>query len=220
MSDEEKKLAMHAHGIAPRSAESPPVPDQLRTEMRPIESVKRYWRNPRSKQNIEKMVNSLNAYGWRQPIVVDVDGVIIVGDTRYIGGQARGDTHVPVWVARDLSKADAAAYRIADNRIAEESEWDVDALTAELKLLQELGFSELAELEMKTGFDPEELDRYLGNDAEGHTLEPVDVHAFPPYTWALIGIPTVRYHEIAEFVEAIAATPDLFCEVTVNDEKP
>jgi site-specific DNA-methyltransferase (adenine-specific) len=166
------------------------------------------------------MANSLREFGWRQPIVVDESNNIIVGDTRYLGAQQLGMTHVPVWPAADLPPEKVHAYRLADNRLAEESEWDDEALTAELKLLQELGISNLDDMQTLTGFDQSELDQYLGGDTTGHTLEPVDVQEFPPYTWALIGVPTARYHEIAESIEAIAAHPEFFCEVTVNDDRP
>jgi hypothetical protein len=199
--------------------ELPPVPPSMRTAMWPIHNVHRYWRNPRRKQNIAKMVASLDRYGWRQPIVVDEAGVIIVGDTRYLGAQSRGDTHVPVWVAADLTAAQTHAYRVADNRIAEETEWDESALAAELELLQQLGITSTEELEEATGFDEEELNKYLGGDDGAHHLEPIDVNPFPPYTWVLIGIETARYFEIAEQIEHIT-TRECFVEVTANDQKP
>ena len=197
---------------------APPVPDSMRTEMVPIDTVVRYWRNPRRKQNIEKIAGSLRQYGWRQPIVVDAEYVVIVGDSRYLGARANNETHVPVWVARDLSEAAVHAYRIADNRIADETEWDDELVRAELQLLQQLG---IAELDEATGFDDEELRRYLGGDDDDeHQLEPLVVKDFPPYTWVLVGVPTERYHEIADAVERIVTAPDVFCEITAADLAP
>lgn len=201
--------------------DSPAVPASLVTDMVPIGTIKRYWRNPRRKQNVEKIANSIRAFGFRQPLVVDGDGVIIVGDTRFLGAQSLHLTHVPVWWARDLSPDKVAAYRLADNRIADESEWDETALAQELHLLQELGIADVGQLEALTGFDEAELNRYLDvADEDARQLVPVEVREFPPYTWVLVGIATERYVEIAEHVEAIAAIQDLFCEVSVNDDKP
>lgn len=224
MSDEEVRGGFGPHGrdddeseLENLIREEPDVPASMQTHMVAVDQVKRYWRNPRRKQNIEKMVESLTRYGWRQPIVVDAELVIIVGDTRYLGATTKGETHVPVWIARDLTEAQVAAYRIADNRIAEETEWDDEALAEELKLLQSLGVDDLGQA---TGFDEKQLDKILGEAGdEANRLEPIEVEPFPPYTWVLIGIPTPRYFEIAEHIEAISAT-DAFCEVTANDEKP
>lgn len=198
---------------------TPAVPVSMRTEMWPIGRVQRYTGNPRKDKNIAKMVAMLNEYGWRQPITVDKDGVIVTGDTRYLGGQARGDSHVPVWVARDLTEQQIHAYRIADNRMAEESDWDRGALAAELALLESMGVDTRDELQTLTGFDETELDRYLKDATEAtRTLDVVDVQPFPVTTWVLIAIPTVRYVEIAEHIERIAGVPEIFCEVTANDE--
>jgi ParB-like chromosome segregation protein Spo0J len=191
----------------------------MRTEMRPIAEVKRYWRNPRKKQNIDKMAAALVRFGWRQPIVVDKNGTIIVGDTRYLGAMANGYTHVPVWPATDLTEAQVHAYRIADNRLAEESEWDEAFLTAELELLQTLGI-ERSELEEATAFNEKELAGYLDVEEPDHTLSAMEVNPFPPFTWVLIGIPTERYYEIAEAIEQISGVPDIFAEVSANDQKP
>lgn len=105
--------------------------------------VKPYEKNPRriTQQAIDKVAASLERFGWRQPIVVDKDGVIVVGHTRWLAAMALGYDKVPVHVASDLSPAEARAYRIADNRTGEESEWDFDLLTEELSGLGDLDFS-------------------------------------------------------------------------------
>lgn len=194
----------------------PAVPLSMRTEMRPISEVNRYWRNPRRKQNIEKLAASLRRYGWRQPIVIDGDGTIIVGDTRYLAAQANNESHVPVWVAADLTDAETHAYRIADNRLADEAEWDDALIADELRLLQQLGVDEL---EAATGFDEKELASYLEVAADSdHVLEKIEITQFPKMTWVLIGVPTNQFIEIADEIEKIKRVPDIFCEVTANDD--
>jgi site-specific DNA-methyltransferase (adenine-specific) len=194
----------------------PPVPDSMQTRMLPIAQVRRYWKNPRRKQNVDKLAALIRRYGWRQPLVVDQAHVIVAGDSRYLAAEANAETHVPVWVAADLSESEAIAYRLADNRIAEESEWDENLLKAELQLLQSIGIGALDELADATAFDPDELERLLSDAGEG-TLEPVPIAQFPPHTWVLIGIPTGQYPAIAEHVEAITLVPEAFVEVTAND---
>src|ERR1700726_3533378 len=105
---------------------------------------------------IDAVAASIKEFGFRQPIVVDEQGVIIVGHTRYFAALKLGMTEVPVHVAVGLTPAQARAYRIADNQTATLSSWDEDKLPLELMGLQEMGF----DLAM-TGFSCDELLRLL-----------------------------------------------------------
>lgn len=131
---------------------------RLDVETWPIERVVPYARNPRRvpDEAVSKVAASIREFGWRQPIVVDPDGVVIVGHVRLLAAQRLGLTEVPVHVARDLTPAQAKAYRIADNRVAEATTWD-DALLA-------LEFEDLASMDVDlalTGFDPSVFDPVL-----------------------------------------------------------
>lgn len=89
-----------------------------------------YAKNPRRNEAaVAKVTASLREYGFRQPIVVDEAGVVIAGHTRLLAAKALGLETVPVHVAAGLSPAQVRAYRLADNRTAQEAEWD-DALLA------------------------------------------------------------------------------------------
>ena len=123
----------------------------------PIDRVRPYDANPRtiSPAAIDKVAASLQAFGWRQPLVVDSDGVLIVGHTRLAAAQQLGLTEVPVHVADTLTADQVRAYRLADNRTHDEATWDEDLLAAELAKVTE------ADLIAVTGFDTAELDRYL-----------------------------------------------------------
>lgn len=102
----------------------------------PLESIKPYDSNPRrNDEAIDFVARSIQQYGFRQPIVVDKDMVIVVGHTRYKAALKLGLATIPVHVARDLTPEQAKAYRIADNRSHELSEWDDEKLIAELKAL-------------------------------------------------------------------------------------
>ena len=133
---------------------------------RPIESIQPYANNPRSNDDaVDAVAASIREFGFRQPIVVDEEGVVVVGHTRYKAALKLGLTTVPVHVAVGLSPAQAKAYRIADNKTAAMSSWDDDKLPLELAQLQEMNF----DLDL-TGFSGDELLRLLGSEAnEGET---------------------------------------------------
>jgi ParB-like chromosome segregation protein Spo0J len=92
----------------------------------PIENLKPYKDNCRKipQPAVDKVAVSIEAYGMRQPIVVDKDGVIICGHTRLLAAKKLGLTQVPVHVAANLTPAQVRAYRLMDNRSHEESDWD------------------------------------------------------------------------------------------------
>ena len=80
--------------------------------MRSIDSIRPYSDNPRDNDDaVDAVVASLREFGFRQPLVVDADGVIVVGHTRYKAAIALGPTEVPVHVASELTSAQAKAYR-------------------------------------------------------------------------------------------------------------
>ena len=109
-------------------------------EMRPVTSIRPYENNPRlNDDGVEAVARSIQEFGFRQPIVVDEDGVIIVGHTRYKAAIKLGLETVPVHVAVGLSPEQARAYRLADNQTATLSHWDDDKLPFELAELQRVG---------------------------------------------------------------------------------
>lgn len=132
-----------------------------------------YERNPRKNlQAVAKVAASIREYGWRQPIVVDEAMVVLAGHTRLLAAKQLGERKVPVHIAEGLSAAQAKAYRLADNRVAEEAEWDTDLLRLELHDLESLG-APLAPL----GFDDKELAALLAS--VGGLLEDADPDEVP-----------------------------------------
>jgi DNA modification methylase len=147
----------------------------MQIELRPIEQVKPYAGNPRQNDEaVDAVVASLREFGFRQPIVVDADGVVIVGHTRLKAAQKLGLKQVPVHVATDLSPEKVRAYRIADNQTASIAEWDYELLPIELSALQEANY-DLGIL----GFDQEELTRIMSGDVQEGLTDPDDV-PLPP----------------------------------------
>ena len=148
---------------------------QFDIEIRGIDSIRPYDNNPRKNdQAVDAVAGSLREFGFRQPIVVDSDGVIIVGHTRYKAALQLSLTKVPVHVATDLSPDQVRAYRLADNRTSEISEWDYEILPIELAELQTAGFdmSLLA-------FDDKELAQLLEPDVKQGLTDPDDIPESP-----------------------------------------
>jgi len=151
---------------------SAPNEGGYKVETWPLEKILPYPGNPRTitDKAVEKVAKSLKTYGWRQPIVVDEGGVIVVGHTRRLAAKALGLTEAPVHVARGLTASQIRAYRIADNRVADETEWDRDKLILELGNLSDLDVN-LEDL----GFDEVDLGKLLG-EAFAPTLAPEADH--------------------------------------------
>lgn len=148
----------------------------MNVEMMAIDRVIPYARNPRKNAAaVPKVAAAIREFGWRQPIVVDESMVIIVGHTRLEAARVLGQTEVPVHIARGLSPQQVKAYRLADNRIAEEAEWDDEMLSIELQDLDSAEFP----LDL-TGFDGDELDRLLADETGGEDAAGEDVVEDPP----------------------------------------
>jgi len=160
----------------------------MHVEMRPITSIRPYDRNPRiNDPAVDAVAASIKKFGFRQPIVVDECGVIIVGHTRYKAALKLGLETVPVHVATGLSPAEAKAYRLADNQSSRLSDWDYDRLVTELTELHEVKF----DLDV-IGFSAQDLASLLTGTTEGLTdpdavPEPPDAAITQPGDLWLLG---------------------------------
>src|ERR1700720_4303604 len=106
----------------------------LTIEIWPIDKPIDYPQNARkwTQKAVEKVAASIREYGWRQPVVVDAQGVIVIGHLRRAAGRWLRLREVPVHVAWDLSPEQIRGLRLADNRTNEESDWNEDLLKLEL----------------------------------------------------------------------------------------
>ena len=138
----------------------------MKIEIADINTIKPYPNNPRKLSDIaiEKVAKSIKEFGFRQPIVVDKDKVIVVGHTRYRASKKLGYKQVPITIAENLTKEQINAYRIADNRTNEEAKWDDELLKTELKELDYKDF----DLKM-TGFDDKQINDLLFEEKQGLT---------------------------------------------------
>ena len=140
----------------------------MKIEIADINSIKPYENNPRklSEKAIETVAMSLKEYGFRQPIVVDKDRIIVVGHTRFRASKKLGFKEVPITIADNLTPEQINAYRIADNRTSEESEWDDELLKMEIKDLEDKDFN----LDL-LGFNEDQLNDLLFEEKQGLTDE-------------------------------------------------
>lgn len=149
-----------------------------------LDEITPYAQNPRNipQSAILKVAASIKTFGWRQPIVVDETGVILVGHTRLLAALHINDSQccifdwsdcetAPVHVMAGLSEFDKKAYRITDNRTGEETSWNDEILSKELQSLDE------ADFRLDTlGFDFEELANLLDGLEEDDGLLPLSSH--------------------------------------------
>lgn len=142
-----------------------------------------YENNPRNNEGaVEYVANSIKQFGFKVPIVVDKNNVIVAGHTRWLAASALEMDEVPVVIADDLTEAQIKAFRLADNKVAEKASWDFTKLADEIKGidtdidLTELGFGEfeLDTLLNGNNFDEEALDD-LFTDAPEKEKEPKKV---------------------------------------------
>jgi DNA modification methylase len=160
----------------------------MKVQLVDLSRIKPYPNNPRiNDQAVQAVAASIRNFGFRQPIVVDEEGVIIAGHTRYKAAIWLGLKKVPVHIARGLSPAQVKAYRLADNQTSQLSEWDQDRLPIELAELQGLDF----DLSL-TGFSAEELLDLMNSPGVEGLADPDDIPQAPdkPVTcrgdlWAL-----------------------------------
>ena len=129
---------------------------QLNIEMLAVDKIIPYDNNPRSNDAaVDEVIKSVSEYGFKQPIVIDKNNVVIVGHTRLLAAQKLGLTEVPVHVADNLNEKQAKAYRIADNKTNDFSVWNNERLKFEFEDIEGLytGFSEIEILNMCEKFD-------------------------------------------------------------------
>jgi len=143
----------------------------MKVEQRKLSDVTPYDKNPRvNDQAVDAVARSIQEFGFRQPIVVDEKGVIVVGHTRWKAAQKLGFETVPVHLAKGLTPAQVKAYRLADNKSAELAEWDFDLLPLELGELRDLDF----DLDL-IGFSDEELAHLLDPGLKDGLCDPDEV---------------------------------------------
>lgn len=137
--------------------------DRLEVVMRPVEELIPYNRNARqhSLAQIICLKESIQQFGFTNPILIHASGRIIAGHGRVEAAKQLGVKQVPCIVLHDMTDAQVKAYTIADNQLPTMATWDYDVLAAEIDELREEGFDM-----SKLGFTKEELDDLIGSPDE------------------------------------------------------
>ncbi|MCW5756718.1 MAG: ParB N-terminal domain-containing protein, partial [Phycisphaeraceae bacterium] len=147
----------------------------MKIELWSLADVKPYEQNPRKNEGaVDAVAQSIQEFGFRVPIVVDADGVVIAGHTRLKAAEKLGLKQVPVHVARELDPDKVRALRIADNKLHELSTWDMELLPLELADLKGADF-DLSLL----GFSEEDLTALLAPAGTEGLTDPDEVPAPP-----------------------------------------
>lgn len=136
----------------------------MQIEYLELSKLKPYENNPRINDDaVEYVAKSIQEFGFKVPIVVDKDNVIVSGHTRLKASEQLGLDKVPVIRADDLTEDQAKAFRIADNKVAEYSRWDVGKLNIELEDID----LDMGEFGFDLDFEPIEIDDgYYGDERE------------------------------------------------------
>lgn len=115
-------------------------PVKVDIEYRTLDEITPYENNPRQNEDaVQSVANSIRQFGFVVPIVVNADGVIAAGHTRYEAARMMGMEEVPVVVANHLTPEQLNAFRLIDNKVSELAKWDLDMLSAEITALQNSG---------------------------------------------------------------------------------
>ena len=128
-----------------------------------ITEITPYEKNPRKNDEaVQYVANSIKQFGFKVPIVIDKDGVIVAGHTRYKAAQELGLEKLPCVIADDLTEEQVKAFRLADNKVGELAEWDFDLLGEELDGIFDIDMSDF-------GFD---IDFETSGESSGEPAEP------------------------------------------------
>lgn len=108
-----------------------------------LAELKPYENNPRNNDEaVETVANSIKEFGFKNPIIIDKDNVIVCGHTRYKAAEKLGFEDAPCIMADDLTEEQIKAFRLADNKTAELASWDFDLLDTELDSILDIDMAD------------------------------------------------------------------------------
>lgn len=108
-----------------------------------IDDIKEYANNPRKNDDaVKPLAESIKRFGFKIPIVIDKNNVIVCGHTRIKAAKLLGMTEIPCVMADDLTPEEIDAFRLADNKVGEIAEWDIDLLASEIKEITDIDMSD------------------------------------------------------------------------------
>lgn len=149
----------------------------MRIIQKKISDLIPYENNPRKNERaIDKVAASIKEFGFKVPIIIDQDNVIVAGHTRLKAAELLGLDKIPCIVADDLSDEQLKAFRLADNKTGEFAEWDFELLAEELQDITDIDMSEF-------GFEVEDIpeDTEVAEDFDDIDVEKLEKHYGVPY---------------------------------------
>lgn len=149
----------------------------MRIIQKKISDLIPYENNPRKNERaIDKVASSIKEFGFKVPIIIDRDNVIVAGHTRLKAAELLGLDKIPCIVADDLSDEQLKAFRLADNKTGEFAEWDFELLAEELQDITDIDMSEF-------GFEVEDIpeDTEVAEDFDDIDVEKLEKHYGVPY---------------------------------------
>jgi ParB-like chromosome segregation protein Spo0J len=148
----------------------------MKIELWSIDKPIPYARNARTipQAAVDKVAASIREFGWQQPIVVDVERIVVAGHVRLLAAKQLGEKKVPVLVATGLTPAQTKAFRLMDNRSHQETGWDMELLGLEISELQTLS----ADVALMSGFNAEEIAEFLASAGGSSTDAPNDFKTY------------------------------------------
>mgnify|MGYP003301190276 CR=1 FL=1 len=124
-----------------------------------IDELKPYENNPRFNDDaVEYVAKSIKEFGFKVPIIIDKNNVIVAGHTRYKASLELGLEKVPCIVADDLSDEQVKAFRLADNKVSEKADWNFELLDDELKDILELNMEDFGFSNIEINLDINDSD--------------------------------------------------------------
>ena len=115
-----------------------------------LSDLRPYARNPRKNdQAVDAVANSIREFGFKVPIVIDKNGEIIAGHTRYKAAKKMKLEEIPCIIADDLTEEQIKAFRLADNKVGELADWDFDLLSDELDGILDIDMEQFGFLEQE-----------------------------------------------------------------------
>ena len=159
-----------------------------------VDDIIPYENNPRHNDSaVDAVAASIQEFGFKVPIVIDSEGVIVTGHTRLKAAEKLGMTEVPCIMADDLSEEQVKAFRLADNKVAELATWDMERLELELEDI---------ELDMEAfGFDIGEMEEPDLDDLEAEDADGQDERFIVKVTFDTYGDWLDKEDEFRKLVE-------------------
>lgn len=143
-----------------------------------INEIRPYGKNPRKNDAaVEAVARSIDEFGFKVPCVIDREGTLVTGHTRFKAAKKRGLKQIPCIVADDLSEEQIRAFRLADNKVSEKAKWDMDLLGEELQDILKIDMTKF-DFKIPDPFDVPEIP-YYGAERE-RTFDRYNLSEFDP----------------------------------------